>query len=113
MKLAAHVVPNRPAEPQGIAEPAQLHLYLALTTCTEYEGGRPLRGTSAAIWHSIDRLQAEGGRAAEIRILERISTEVHRLGFALSGVDTEAEIAARRCIAALTEDWLGVARLIA
>ena len=70
-----------------------------------------MQGTSAAIWQAIDRLRAEGDHAAEIHILEQLSIDVHRLGFALKRPGGETAI--RRRISALTGEWLGVARLSA
>jgi hypothetical protein len=107
-RLQAH-----PAEPCESAAPALPHLYLALTECGRRGAGRPMQGTSAALWQAIDRLQAEGGRAIEIGILEQLSTEIHRLSFALIGRNGAADLAARLRIAALTGEWLVVARLFA
>jgi hypothetical protein len=101
------------AEPRESASPALPHLYFALTECGRRGAGRPMQGTSAAIWQAIDRLQAEVGRTAEIHILEQLSTEVHRLSFVLIGRNGAAELAARQHIAELTDEWLGVARLFA
>lgn len=93
------------------AEPALPHLYLALTECGDRGEGRPLKGTSAAIWQAIDRLHLEGGRDAEIGILELLSIEIHRLGFAQQRPDGQGGLDVRRRVSDLTEQWLGVARL--
>jgi hypothetical protein len=90
---------------------ARPHLYVALTDSGRHGDGQPPQGASAAIWQAIDRLRAEGGRAAEVFILEQLSIEVHRLSFALKASDPRDETAARGRISALTEDWLSVARL--
>lgn len=53
-----------PAEACESAPPALPHLYFALTEAGRRGAGRPTQGTSAALWQTIDRLQAEGGRSS-------------------------------------------------
>jgi hypothetical protein len=72
-----------------------------------------MQGTSAALWQAIDRLQAEGDRPTEIRILQQLSIKVHRLSFVLIGRNGAAELTARLRISELTGQWLEVARLFA
>lgn len=102
-----------PVEACESAASALPHLYFALTECGRRDAGQPVQGTSAAIWQAIDRLRAESGRATEIRILEQLSTEIHRLSFVLIGRNGAAVLAARQRIVALTGEWLEVARLFA
>lgn len=91
----------------------QLPLYAALLECGYRDGPRLHPGTSAAIWHRIDTLRAEGGGAEEIRLLEGIAVEVHALKQRLCALDEEADadLPPRVRIAALTREWLAYAPL--
>lgn len=91
----------------------QLPLYAALLECGYRDGPRLHPGTSAAIWHRIDRIRAEGGATEEIRLLEGIAVEVHALRQSLRDLkeDADADHMPRVRIAALTREWLAYAPL--
>jgi len=81
--------------------------------CAEADGGMPPPGLPGTIWQAIDALRAEGGAGAEIAVLERMSVELHRLRQSIGELreNADADVEARERIAALTGEWLGVARI--
>jgi hypothetical protein len=91
----------------------RLHLYRALLDCGSHDGRRPHPGTTAALWDRIDTLRADGGASDEIRLLEGLSVEVHRLDQSLRDAveDAGEELMPRVRIAALTREWLAYAPL--
>jgi len=91
----------------------RLHLYRALLDCGSHDGRRPHPGTSAALWDRIDSLRASGSEPGEIRLLEGLSVEVHKLDQSLRepAIDAKDELMPRVRIAALTREWLTYAPL--
>lgn len=91
------------------AAPGHAQLYEILLECGHRGQATIAPGVPGLIWGAIDRLRTEGGAEEVIRILEDVSLQVHVLRLARG--DDEAQIAARARIAALTEEWLGVAAI--
>ena len=87
--------------------------YQDLMRCAEAGAGMPAPGLPGTIWQAIDALRAEGAAGEEIGILERMSVEIHRLRQSIGELreNADADVEARTRIAALTGQWLGVARI--
>lgn len=86
-------------------------VYQALVEDLPGDGSSIPPGTVTTVWRAIDLLQELGADEAQIRLLEKVSVELHVLRLAHAYGDEESRLRPRTRIAALAEDWLEVARI--